>query len=219
MKAASGFAIACLTFLFSGCVTGDEISSYVVNPDDSISFSIYRLNLTSDQTGEKAKEELAQYIQNLEGKKGNLFRDLMKGKAKEVRVTVLRSASPASALITGRIPSLEDLAAYGSHEDEDSSFVCKAISTEHTRGYLCEITRKPSKEKAQAERTPTEPAESRADSFEEIRFALSEGTITKAEGFMVAHNKRSALLDLDRLMNLWNSRAPKITIALEWQVE
>ena len=44
-------------------------------------------------------------------------------------------------------------------------------------------------------------------------------TITKAEGYMVARNKRSALLDLDRLMKLWNSKAPKITIALEWQVE
>jgi hypothetical protein len=214
MKTASAAAGICiLAFLFNACVTGDEITSYVIDPDGSISFSIYRLNLTSDQTGEKAKQELASYIQQLEEKSGDFFTKLAKANAKEVKVTILHKASPASVLITGRFPSINDIAAYAGDEDKDSKTVCTAISRERARGILCELTRKPSKEKAQPETLST-----RADSFDEMRISLAEGIFTKAQGFILSHDKRSALLDVETLFKMWNSQSPSIPISLEWQI-
>jgi hypothetical protein len=210
MKAAYAAVIGILAFLLSACVTGDEITSYVIDPDGSIAFSIYRLNLTSDQTGEKAKSEIAQYIRDLEEDPSGPF---AKANAKEVTVTVLRRASPASVLITGRFPSLSDFAAYISEEDEDSSLVCTPISGERTRGLLIESIPKPSKESGQHK-----SAKPRADPFNETRFALAEGNFTKAQGFILSDDKRSALLDVDALLKMSDSQMPSITLSLEWQL-
>ena len=217
MKTAYAAVICILAFLFSACVTGDEITSYVIDPDGSISFSIYRLNLTSDQAGEKAKEELANYIQQLEEKSNDFFTKLAKANAKEVKATILRKASPASVLITGRFPSINDIAAYASEEDKESKTVCTAISGERTRGILCELTRKPSKEKAQPEKAQPETL-ARADSFDEMRVSLAEGIFTKAQGCILSHDKRSALLDVETLVKMWNSQSPSIPTSLEWQI-
>ena len=218
MKTAYAAVICILAFLFSACVTGDEITSYVIDPDGSISFSIYRLNLTSDQAGEKAKEELANYIQQLEEKSNDFFTKLAKANAKEVKATILRKASPASVLITGRFPSINDIAAYASEEDKESKTVCTAISGERTRGILCELTRKPSKEKAQPEKAQPETLRTRADSFDEMRVSLAEGIFTKAQGYILSHDKRSALLDVETLVKMWNSQSPSIPTSLEWQI-
>ncbi|MBN1571154.1 MAG: hypothetical protein JXA73_25185 [Acidobacteria bacterium] len=212
-KAAYAAVIGILVLFLSACVTGDEITSYVIEPDGAISFSIYRLNLTSDETGEDAKKDLANYIQELEETRGDLFTNFVRANALEVKVTVLRPTSPASVLITGIIPSLDDFAAYISEEDEDNRLVCTPISSERTRGLLFELIQKPSKEKAQSE-----PDGPQSDSFDEIRFSLAEGSFTKAQGFLLAHDKRSAILDEDALVKTLNSQIPSITLSLEWQI-
>jgi hypothetical protein len=215
MKTAYAAVICILALLFSACVTGDEITSYVIDPDGSVAFSIYRLNLTSDATdGKKAKEELANYIQELEEKRGDFFTKLVKANAKEVKATILRKVSPASVLITGCIPSLNDFAAYISEKDEEGSLVWTPISRECARGFLIEWTAlKPPKEKALPE-----PVKPRADSFSEMRFALAEGSFTKARGFLIAHDKRSALLDMDTISKMGNWEIPSATLSLEWEI-
>jgi hypothetical protein len=223
MKTTYAAVICILAFLLSACVTGDEITSYVIEPDGSISFSIYRLNLTSDQTGEKAKEELANYIRDLEKQSGDFFTNLSKANAKDVKATILRRAAPASVLITGRIPSLIDLAAYSSWKNGEDSFVCTAISRERTRGIRCQYTKNPSKEKAkpeksQAEKAQPEPARTRGDSFSETRIALSDGSFTKAQGFLIARDKRSALLVLDTPSGAEDLEIQSATLSVEWEI-
>lgn len=214
MKVVYAAVIGILAFILSGCVTGDEITSYVIDPDGTVAFSIYRLNLTSDETGEDAKKDLANYIQELEAKRSGLFANLAKANAKEVKVTILRKASPASVLITGIIPSLNDFASCMSEKDEEGSVVWTPISRERTRGFLIEWTAlKPPKEKALPE-----PVKPRADYFSEMRFALAEGSFTKAHGFLVSHDKRSALLDIDTISNMENWEIPSATLSLEWQI-
>ena len=214
MKAAYAAVIGILVFLLSACVTGDEITSYVIDQDGAVALSIYRLNLTSgEKKTEDAKKELTTYIRNLEKKHGDLFKQLAKANAQKVNVAILRRASPGSFLITGRIPSIDDFATYLSEEDKDSRIVCTPISKERTHGLVCELTRKPSKEHA-----PLQTATSQANSFEETRFGLAAGSFTKAQGFVLADNKHSAILDTDALTKMWNSQNPTITLSLEWQV-
>ena len=96
---------------------------------------------------------------------------------------------------------------------EVRSIVCTPISGEGTHGFVCELTRKESKEKAQPE-----TATLKADSFSETRFALVAGNFTKAQGFLLADNKRSAILDMDAITKMWNSQIPTITLSLEWKI-
>jgi len=213
MKSACAIGICLLALLFSACVTGDEITSFVIDQNGSISVAIYRVNLTSNEKGEKAKEELAGYLKNLREKRDNIFTKFRKANATDVKVAVLRKTSPASALITCRIPALDDFAAYASEADTDGTLVCKAISNERTRSLVFEITQKPNQEKPR-----TESTQSRADSFEETRFALAEGEFTSARGFIISEDKRSALLDMDGLTKMQNSGTSTITLSLEWQI-
>ena len=211
MKSIYAAIISMLAFLMSGCITKDEITSVVIDPDGAVAFSIYRLNITSDQNGEDGKKEFAKYIRGLEEKSDAYFETLAKANAKDVKVTILRKDAPASVLITARIPSLKDLAASLSDDDHN----CTVISTEHTRGIRCEYT---SKSKPSKEKELPEPAEPRANSFSEIRVALAEGTIVKAQGFSVAQDKRSALLDWETLQKMDYWEVPSYAISLEWQI-
>ncbi len=204
MKAAYAVMICILVLFQSACVTGDEITSYVIEPDGAVSFYIYRSNLASDQTGENGKKDLDSYIQKLEQKQDDLFTKLAKANAQEIRVAVFRRISPASVLIAGQIPTLADFLAYGGEESE-----CTPISRERTRGFRCELSQEPLTEKGQSNVMP------RADSFNETRFALAAGSFTGAQGFLLAENKRSAILDMDAIMN---SQTPTITVSLEWQM-
>ena len=181
--------------------------NFVIDPDGAVTVSKYRSNLTSDQRGEDAKKELADFVRDLEQKSGSDFAKLEKANAKDVTVMILRRAAPASFLVTARIPSLKDLAVYMSDKDTD----CTALSTERTRGIQCQL--KLSKGKA-----IPEPANPPADSFSEYRFALAEGTIIKAQGFSVAQDKHSALLDLEVLEKMENLEVPSVTFLLEWQI-
>jgi hypothetical protein len=202
MKSVCTTFIGILALFLSGCVTGDEITNYVVNSDGSISLCIYRSNLTSDQTGENGQKDLDSYVQKLEERRGALFEKLEQANASDVQVAVSHRASPASLPITGRIPLLNDLAAYLSQELKSSSLACTAVSSEYTRGFLCKLIRKPS-----AGRGKPETPKPRADSIVEIRFSLAEERFTRAHGFLLASNKRSAIFDEDALMKRLNSQA------------
>ena len=209
MKAICAAMISMLAFLMSGCITKDEITSVVIDPDGAVSFSIYRLNITSDQKGEDGKKEFADYIRGLEEKNGSDIKDLVKTNATDVKITILRKAAPASVLISARWPSLKDFTAGLSDDDIN----CTAISTEHTRGIRCKATITPSKGKELPE-----PAKLRANSFSELRVALADGIIVKAQGFSVAQDKRSALFDMETLEKMENWEVPSATILLEWQI-
>lgn len=81
MKALCAAVIGILGLLLSACVTGDEITSYVIDPDGAVAFSIYRLNLTSDEKkAEDATKELTNYIRDLEEKRKGIFTKLEESK-------------------------------------------------------------------------------------------------------------------------------------------
>jgi hypothetical protein len=208
MKAVCAVTICILVLFQSACVTGDEITNYIIEPDGVVSFYIYRSNLTPDRTGENGKEDLDSYVRGLEDKQGDLFTKLATANAREVKIVVLRRISPASVLIEGQIPTFSDFLAYLDEESE-----CTPISREGIRGFRCELSREPSTEKDQSENSVPQ-----ADSFSETRFSLAVGSFTDVQGFLPANNKRSALLDTDTIEKMWNSQIPKITLSLEWQI-
>jgi hypothetical protein len=223
MKTAYAVTLCIVALFLSACVTGDEITSYVIDPQGSIEFSIYRHNLTSSEVGEDAQKDLANYIQSMNEKSDRLFAKLMAANAQEVNVALLRRASPASVLITGRIRSLNDFAVYLSEkEDSEHLIVCTPISKERVEGIQCELIRKPSNEKlppdtVTPQETQSDAAAPSAAPLNVTRFALAEGSFTKTQGFLLAPNKRSAVLDESTLSKMWDSGAPSITFSLEWQ--
>jgi hypothetical protein len=222
MKTAHAVTLGIMALLLNACVSGDEITSYVIDPDGSVEFSVYRYNLTSSEEADPQKD-LAGYIRALEEKSDDLFAKLLDANAREVRVTVLRRTSPAAVVITGRIPSLPDLAAYLSEKVEDDSLVCTAIPGESARGIVCELIRAPSGEEPHSDTAGPEVARPNSaapevDLFNATRFALAEGRFTKAQGFRLEHDKKTAVYDYDVLDEMWNSKTPSIFLSLEWQI-
>ena len=220
MKTVYAAVLGIAALLLSACVTGDEITSYVIDPDGSIEFSTYRNNLTSSEAGEDAKTDLANYIRSMEEKSDDLFTKLVEANAQEVHVIVLRRASPASVLITGRIPSLNDLAVYMTEKaDAENRVVCIAISKERVQGIRCELTHNSSNEELPAatvmpEETKPDAIASNVDPINVTRFVLAKGEFIKAQGFLLAPNKRAAVFDEDTLSKTQTS---PITVSLEWQ--
>jgi len=220
MKTVYAAVLGIAALLLSACVTGDEITSYVIDPDGSIDFSTYRNNLTSSEAGEDAKTDLANYIRSMEEKSDDLFTKLVEANAQEVHVMVLRRASPASVLITGRIPSLNDLAVYMTEKaDAENPVICIAISKESVQGIRCELTHNSSNEELPAatvmpEETQPDATASNVDPINATRFILAKGAFIRAQGFLLAPNKRTAVFDEDTLSKMQTS---PITVSLEWQ--
>jgi hypothetical protein len=220
MKTVYAAVLGIAALLLSACVTGDEITSYVIDPDGSIEFSTYRNNLTSSEAGEDAKTDLANYIRSMEEKSDDLFTKLVEANAQDVYVMVLRRASPASVLITGRIPSLNDFAVYMTEKaDAENRVVCIAISKERVQGIRCELTHNSSNEELPAatvmpEETQPDAAASNVDPINATRFILAKGAFIRAQGFLLAPNKRAAVFDEDTLSKMQTS---PITVSLEWE--
>ena len=220
MKTVYAAVLGIAALLLSACVTGDEITSYVIDPDGSIEFSTYRNNLTSSEAGEDAKTDLANYIRSMEEKSDDLFTKLVEANAQAVHVMVLRRASPASVLITGRIPSLNDFAVYMTEKaDAENRVVCIAISKERVQGIRCELTHNSSNEELPAatvmpEETQPDATASNVDPINATRFILAKGAFIRAQGFLLAPNKRTAVFDEDTLSKMQTS---PITVSLEWE--
>jgi hypothetical protein len=208
MKVLCVAIIGILGVLASACVTGDEITTYVIEPDEAVSFHIYRSNLASDQTGESGKQDLDSSIQKLEEKQADLFAKLAKANAQEVKVAVLRRISPASVMITGQIPTLTDFVSYLGDECE-----CTPISRERIRGFHCELSQEPSAENSQSEADKPDTG-----SHDEMRFSLTEGKFTRAQGFNITHDGRSAVLEMDALDKALKGSTSPFTLSLEWQI-
>lgn len=221
MKAKSNTRLASVLILFaSGCVIGDELTTFTLNPDGSADLVVFRSNLHSTEKGEKGEKELAEYRANFDKQANGDFRRIRDGGGQVVLASWVRARAPYSNVVYAHFPDMSALEKYWTVKDEENSpLISTQIQKDGTRRRLTFRITLPEKDKP-APATSADAHQLRqalADGISETRFALTEGTITSARGFTIARDRQSALLNGREISDLIRTGKGKAELWLEWE--
>lgn len=220
-KITTRWALVLVLFLFvSGCVIGDELTTFTLKPDGSADLVVFRSNLHSTQKGEKAEKELAEYQANFDKQADGDFRRIRDAGGKVVLASWVRMQAPYSTVVHAHFPDTAALEKYWSMKDaEGQSLIATAFHKNGTRRRLTFRITFPASDAPD----PTPPSDAwafrqaLANGISETRFALTEGSITSARGFTVAEDRQSALLNVREVTESIRAGQGNAELWLEWE--
>lgn len=203
-----------------GCVIGDELTTFTLNPDGSADLVVFRSNLRSTDKGEKAEKELAEYKANFDAQAQGDFPRIRNAGGQVLLTSWVRAQAPYSNVVHAHFPDTAALEKYWTVQDEDKQpLITTHFQKAGTRHRLTfRITLPEDHEQA-----PTASADinqlrqALANGISETRFAVTEGTITTARGFTIAGDRQSALLNANEITELIRQGKGKAELWLEWE--
>jgi hypothetical protein len=182
---------------------------------------VFRSNLHSTETGDRAEKELTDYQASFETRDDGEYARLQEAGGKAVEVSWVRRQAPFSNLLSAHLPSASALEKFATAKDEDGGFhmTTQFHSDGLRRSLTIEIAVSPAKANP-SQSLPTDVVQFRqmlADGISETRIAVTKGSITSASGFTVARDKQSALLDASAIDEVIRAGG-KTMLSLEWDV-
>lgn len=213
-------AVSLLALLVSGCVIGDQLTTFTIQPDGSADFVVFRSNLRSTEKGEKGANELADYKARFDARTDDELARVAEAGGAAVEASWLRGQVPFSNLVRARFPNSAALEKFLTIKKADGSFLVKTRFT--SDGARRKLTVRLAL--AAADGPPESPSSSveqirqaLANGISETRVAFVSGTITAAHGFTIAGDKQSALLDAAAIGGIVRAGG-KGELYLEWEV-
>lgn len=209
-----------LILVASGCVVGDELTTFTLNSDGSADLVVFRSNLHSTEKGEKGEKELAEYRENFEKQSHDDFRRIRDARGEIVLTSWVRAQAPFSNVIHAHFPDTKSLEKFWTVKDENSR---PLITTHFEKGdkrrrVTFQISVPDEKDEPP---TPTTSAhqlrQALANAISETRFAVTEGTITTARGFTIAEDRQSVLMDANAISELIRAGKGEAELWLEWE--
>jgi hypothetical protein len=208
--------------LVVGCITGDEVTTLTVHPDGSADLVLFRSNLRSTQKGEDAKSELADYRKSFDARTDGEFVRIREAGGRLLDALWVRDQAPFSNVIHAQFPTSATLEKYWTMKNDDGSPMMTAhFTTDGPRRKLTlQITLAPDKIDL-TQLSPSDVDQLRqnyADGISHMRIAVTDGSITAAQGFTVAADKQSALLNVSELAQLLQKGQGQAEAYLAWEV-
>ncbi len=206
----------------SGCVVGDQLSTMTIHPDGSADVVTVRSNLRSTESGEKGEKELVDYKTQFNARTLDDFVRLREAGGTMIDSGWLRQDTPSANYITAHLPNSQALEQYASIKGGDGAQLTEAkFESQGTRRKFSLRITWPGAQ-ADPSHLPISSVEelrqSLADGISETRIAVADGTIVSAQGFTVASDKQSALLDVSALDAIFRSGGTA-ELLIEWEVK
>ncbi len=221
MKSTNCARLALVLILFAGgCVVGDELTTFTLNPDGSADLVVFRSNLHSTEKGEKGEKELAEYKANFDAQAGGDFRRIRDAGGQVMLSSWVRARAPFSHVVHAHFADTAALEKYWTVKDkENTPLITTRFQKDGTRHRLTFRFTLPEEN----EQPPAASADANqlrqalANGISETRFAVTEGTITAARGFTVAGDRQSALLNAGEISDLIRKGKGKAELWLDWE--
>jgi hypothetical protein len=215
-------AVLLSVLLITGCIVGDELTTLTVHPDGSADLIMFRSNLRSTQKGDRAEAELADYHTKFDARTDNEFTRIAEAGGRLVDALWIRDQAPYSNAIHAQFPTASTLEKYCTMKNDDGSSLLTAhFSTDGPRRKLTLQIMLPPEKIDLAELSPSDVDQLRqhyADGISHMRIAVTDGSITAAQGFTVAADKQSALLNVSELAQLLQKGQGQAEAYLAWDV-
>ena len=202
-----------------GCIVSDEVTTLTLRPDGSSDWVKFRSNIRSSESGEKGAQELKGFVEDFDAHRDADYQEITRAGGTVVESRWLRREEPYSTVTVARFPTMASLVEYSTSRGDKGEVIAQPRYTQDGKRRRLSITYNVPKDfKPQAKPTPEELRQERASGLSEIRVVVAGGQILSARGFIIASDKRSALLDNEKLREWLSTEREKIDLFLEWEI-
>jgi hypothetical protein len=213
-------AFLAISVTLGGCIVSDQLTTITIHPDGSADVLRVQSNVHSSESGDKAAEELRNYVDQFNGQKDTDQAGIKEagGEVKESRW--IRKEAPHANLVVARLPTAASLEkAFTIKGDNGETVVTARFTKDGMRRKLSLLVRLPLEQVANSptEQSIKELRARQANGLSETRIAVTGGKITDARGFTVAEDKQSALLEPTAILDLLRTQR-KAEAFIEWEV-
>jgi hypothetical protein len=205
--------------LFAGCIISDELTTLTIWSDGSARWVKMRSNIHSSEGGAKGAEELAKFVAEFDGRREGDFTRISSAGGEVVEARWVQPDEPFANVITAKFPTAEALENFCSIKDADGRVLVRArFARADSRRRLSLLVPIARDEPPSTKPVPTfqEFRRQQANSLSETRITVAEGTIIASQGFLVAEDKRSCLLDATQIEELLRTNAEQVELFVEW---
>ncbi len=223
MKATRFLPTAAATLLLlAGCIVSDELTTITIQPDGSADWIRFQSNVRSTEKGEKRTQELKKFVDEFDAQTDSECVRITDAGGEVLDARWVRRAEPYATLVTAKFPSAAALETFCTIKGEKGAILAQARFTlRDNRRRLSLRIPMPGDEQS-ADKTPptfTKLREQQANAISETRVVVAGGRIVASQGFVVADDKRSCLLDSAEIDALLRSDKDHIELFLEWELD
>ena len=207
--------------LVAGCIVSDELTTITIQPDGSADMVKFCSNIRSTEKGSKAEEELRRYIEAFDGRNDQDYVRITQAGGEVLEARWVRHEEPYANVVTARFPNSTTLENFNTIKGEKGEVIAQAHFTQNgTRRKLSLVIPVPKDEKLTEQPKPTvkQLRQEQANGISETRLIVAGGQIIASQGFSVASDKRSALLDPTEIDELLRSNSEQVELFLEWEL-
>jgi hypothetical protein len=207
--------------MLAGCLVSDQLVTLTIQPDGSADWVSFQSNIRSTEKGLKGSQELREFVEKFDLHQDADYVRVSDAGGEVLEARWIRNEEPYSNLLVARFPNAASLEKFCTIKGEKGEIVAPATFSQNENrrrlGILIPVPReeKPAKKEALSFR---EMRERQANSLSETRMAVVGGRIIASQGFLVAGDKRSALLELSELEHLLQTDQEQVEVFIEWEL-
>ncbi|MBI1311419.1 hypothetical protein GC176_08940 [bacterium] len=207
--------------LAAGCLISDELTTITIQPDGAADWVRFQSDIHSTEKGMKGELELQKFVSDFDSQQdADLVRIVEAGGA-ILDARWVRREKPYATLVSAEFPCAEVLEKFFTVKDEKGEVLARPTLTIEgkRRRFSISIPIAPD-EKAETTAAPTaeEILARQADSISGTRIVVANGHIVKSQGFAVARDGHSCVLNSRQIDKLLHDRPARVEIFLEWEV-
>ncbi|MBS0201289.1 MAG: hypothetical protein JSS49_00210 [Planctomycetes bacterium] len=213
---------AMVTILLAcGCIVSDELTTFIIHPDGSADWYQFKSNIRSSDKGEKGFEELSKLMADFDARKGGEFERIVEAGGEVLDARWIHREEPYSTLVTAHFPTASTVEKFWTIKDDKGKVLALAqLKQDCNRRRLSLTIPGPRKSDSEEPKQDSyrEIRAHQANGFAESRIIVTGGEITASQGFVVAGDKRSCLIDPPRIEELLRGTTGDLELFLEWEV-
>ena len=212
---------AAMLVVVAGCIVSDQITTISVQPNGSADWVKFQSNIRSTERGWKGEDELQRFVEEFDAHKDSDYIHITESGGEVLEARWVRREEPCANLVTARFPNWTALQNFGTFKNEKGEVIAQAQFTQNgNRRRLSLVIPVPKDEKSAEQANPTieQLRQEQANGISETRVVVAGGRIIASQGFSVASDNRSALLDPAKLRELVRSSPEHVELFLEWEL-
>lgn len=215
-------AAAVASGLILGCIVSDELTTITIQPDGSADWVKFQSNIRSSEPGAKGAQELKKFVDEFDARSNSDFVRVSEAGGDVLEAHWVRHEEPYANLLKARFPTAAALERFATIKNDKGEVIAPARFTrEGNRRKIAIVIPVPRDEATETE-TPPSPAELRereANGISETRIVIARGRIVASQGFVVASDKRSCLLDANQIAELIRGRPEQVELFITWELD
>jgi hypothetical protein len=213
--------VAATVALVAGCIVSDQITTITVQPDGSADWVRFQSNIRSTEKGLKGAEELRRFVEEFDAHKDSDYVQITQSGGEVLEARWVRNEEPYANLFTARFPNWRALERFCTIKDEKCNVIARPQFTQNgNRRKLLLVVPVPKDEKPaeKPDRTIEKLRQDQANGISETRIVVVGGQIIASQGFTVAGDERSALLEPAKVEELFQTDREQVELFLEWEL-